>query len=303
MKRAFTMVELITTIVIMGILAGGAYVSLAKLFAKSARTKAISQLSLQSTLITNQIAGLLRERVPSTVIGYDPATDDFESIYTISTTYPVLEWISTDFDALCSGDVSGFVDLDKCDPDHNMLYSPATDINATGRAIIFAGAFDEGDIVYDSGEFNNSFGWHGNTHTKVFELNATASSGNNLYMNEHPGVVYEKYTLVKSAFAVARYGKIDKDAACIADLHLSEEMGPRTLLLFYGYRPWQGKTFCADPNGSGQEGNVTILSTEASGFETNMVDGNLRFSLTLERTIRRPGKDLNVTVSKQKVVY
>ena len=301
MRRAFTMVELIMTIVIMGILAAGAYVSLAKLFAKSARTKAITELSLESTLITNQIAGLLRDRIPSTVIGYDPA-GGFESIYTISKTYPIMEWISADSDALLAGMYSGFVDLDRCDRDTDMLYSPATDINATDRALIFAGAYDEGDVAYDAAEFNASFGWHGNTHTKIYELNAT-SSGNDIYLRTRPAVVYEKYSLVRSAYAIARYPDIKQDAACIQSLGLDSVISDKTLFLFYGYRPWKGETFCADPNGTQREGNVTILSDEASGFEADYIDGNLQFSLTLERTIRRPGKDLNITISKQQVVY
>ena len=40
MKKAFTMVELIVSIVIMGILAGGTYISLAALYTKSAKSKA-----------------------------------------------------------------------------------------------------------------------------------------------------------------------------------------------------------------------------------------------------------------------
>lgn len=302
MRRGFTMVELITTIVIMGILAAGAYISLAKLFAKSARSKAVTELSLKSTLLSSQIAGLLRERIPSTVIGYDPANDTFASIYTLTGAYPVLEWISADFDSYRSGMYSGFIDLDKCDPENDMLYSPATEINTTNRALLFAGAFDEGDIVYDSATFNNAFGWHGNTADKIYELNAT-STGNELYLQKHPDVVYEKYTLVKTAYALARYPDINTSAPCIQELHLDNTINNHTLFLFYDYRPWLGETFCADPNGADPEGNVTILSTEASGFEADFIDSNLRFSLTLERTIRRPGNDINVSISKQKVVY
>ncbi len=303
MRRAFTMVELIMTIVIMGILAGGAYVSLAKLFAKSARTQAISQLSLESTIVASQITGLLRERVPASVIGYDPATGNFESVYTLSSTYPVLEWISTDFQGRKRGMFSGFADLDRCDRTQNLIYTPASDINATGRALIFAGAFDEGDVVYDAAEFNNSFGWHGKSADKVYELNAT-SSGENIYLTKKPDVVYEKYSLVDTAYAVARYGDIKADAACIDRLGLGSSIGEKRLFLFYNFHPWKGETFCADPNSSATpEGNVTVLSNDAVGFAADFIDGNLQFRLSLGRTVRKPGNDLNVTISKEKVVY
>ncbi len=302
-RGGFTMVELIMTIVIMGILAGGAYVSLTKLFAKSARTKAISDLSLQSTLITSQITGLLRERVPSTVIGYDSANNSFESIYTLSQKYQILEWISTDFDAFRAGMYSGFVDLDKCDPNTKTLHSPATDINATGRALLFAGAFDEGDVVYNTAEFNASFGWHGNNADKIYPLDPTASSATTLALITKPDAIYEKYLLTHTAYAIARYPDIDATATCIQDLNLSKSIGEHTLFLFYDYAPWQGETFCADPNGSNQSGSVTILSNEAAGFEVDFINNSLIFTLTLERTVRKPGKDLNVTISKQKAVY
>ena len=302
MKRAFTMVELIMTIVIMGILAGGAYVSIAKLYAKSAKSKAISELSLQSTLISNQIANLLYERIPSTVIGYNKDKNTFESIYTISENYTILEWISTDYEAFRSGMYSGFIDLDKCNPDTSLLYSPGTDINATERAVIFAGAFDEGDVIYNESDFNASYGWHGNNAKKIFTLK-NSSSGENLYLTTKPEIIYEKYDLVKTAYAIGRYPDINKTANCIQNMNLTDTISEHTLFLFYDYKPWEGETFCADPNGSKQRGKVTILSTEASGFEVDFVNGALQFNLTLTRIIRRPGKDFNLTISKQKVVY
>ncbi len=291
------------TIVIMGILAAGAYISVSKLFYKSSKTKAISDLSLESTLVSTQITGLLKNRVPSTVIGYDSTNANFESIYTITSSYPILEWIGVDYEGLKNGDYSGFIDFDKCDKNQNLIYSPSSDVNATSRALIFAGAFDEGSIVYDEADFNTSFGWHSNSANKIFDLNETTSSGTDIYLLNKPEVIYEKYSLVKSAFAIARYNDIKSDASCINDLNLSNNIGERTLFLFYDFKPWKGESFCADPNSLSQSGKVTILSNETSGFEVDFINENLQFNLSLSRTIRKPGKDLNITISKQKVVF
>ena len=302
-KAAFTMVELIMTIVVLGILASGAYVFASKLFYRSAKTKAISELSMQSALISAQISELLKNRIPSTVIGYDSINDKFESIYTITNSYPILEWIGVDYEGLKNGDYSGFVDFDKCNKSQNLIYSPSSDINATNRALVFAGSFDEGSVVYDEADFNSSFGWHSNNADKIFDLNQSASSGTNLYLQKTPDVIYEKYSLVKSAYAVARYGDIKTDALCINDLNLSKTIGDKTLFLFYDYRPWRGESFCADPNSINASGKVTILSTDASGFEVDFVNENLQFNLSLNRIIKKPGKDLNLTISKQKVIF
>ncbi len=286
-KSAFTMVELIMTIVIMGILAGGTYISLAQLYTKSAKSKAISELSFDTTLISNQISALLSYRVPSTVIGYDSTTGTFESIYDLSKSYNILEWIGTDFERYKAEDYSGFIDFAKSDKDKNMIFSPdSSELNSS--ALIFAGSFDEGGVIYGT-DFNDSFGWYGNTHNKIFEVNSS-STGNKLGLTTTPSQIYEKYYLLKSAYAIAQYDS--SLSTCVDPIYQTDE----TLLLFYNYYPWKGETFCDDAD-------MTILSSEAKGFEVDFVEGNLQFNLTLKRSIRKQGKDLEVQISKQKVVF
>lgn len=303
MKRsAFTMVELIMTIIIMGILAGGTYISLAQLYTKGAKSKAISELSFDSTLISNQISALLYNRVPSTVIGYNSTTRVFESIYNLSDTYPIIEWIGTDFENYKAKKYSSFIDFEKSNRDENMTFSPDTNILATNStALIFAGSFDEGGVIYDN-NFYDSFGWHNNSYIEIFEINRTSSTGNEIRLTTRPPNIYEKYYLLKSAYAIAKYSDIDPNAQCINDLNIT--VGENTLFLFYDYYPWKDKTFCADPNGGIDiNGSVTILSNETKDFEINFVNGNLQFNLTLERKIRKQGTDLKIQISKQKVAF
>lgn len=290
MKRSgFSMVELVTTIVLMGILSGGTYISLSKLYTKKNKAKAISELSFDSSRIANQISALLSYRVPSTVIGYDMSTGAFESIYTMSQQYGVLEWISQDFENYRAKHYSGFIDFDASDATANMLFSPDTNITKIpDAALLFAGSFDEGSVGYSS-DFSESFGWHRHNATQVFTIN-NASTDENLTLDTKPDTIYEKYFLASSAFAIARAE--DVNATCRASLDTEDD----TLLLYYNYKPWLGETFCDDAN-------VTILSNEASGFEIDFINGNLQFNITLEREIRKPGKNLSVKISKEKVVF
>ncbi len=289
MRRGFSMVELIMTIVLMGILSGGTYISLSKLYTKKAKAKAISELSFDSARITNQISALLSHRIPSTVIGYDMSNGTFESIYSLSQQYGVLEWISQDFENLRAKNYSGFIDFDACDVATKMLFSPDTNISKIpDAALIFAGSFDEGMGGYAS-DFSENFGWHKHHASQVFTIN-NASKDENLTLNTKPDTIYEKYFLASSAFAIARAE--DVNATCRASLETEDD----TLLLYYNYKPWLGETFCDDAN-------VTILSREASGFEVNFIDGSLQFKLTLERNIKKPGKNLNIKISKEKVVF
>lgn len=292
MKSAFSMIELIMTIMIMGILSSGAYITVSHLYTRAAKSKAISELSFDSTLISDQISALLYNRVPSTVIGYDTNSSTFESIYTLTKSYNTLQWIGTDEDRYKVGIYSGFIDFNKSNKDTDMIYSPNTaDIN--GSVLIFAGSFDEGNVVYDEADFNNSFGWHDNNYTKIFEINAT-STGSQLGLTTHPSKIYEKYYLLKSAYTITKYD--DNLSSCTSLSNLAITPDDNTLLLFYDYKPWKGQNFCDDAN-------VTILSKEAKGFKVDFVNNNLQFDLTLERTVRKRGKDLTIQVSKQKVVF
>jgi len=306
-QKAFTLVEVIITIVILGILSAGTFVSLKHLYIRVAKSKALSNLSSDSQIVVDQISSLLYDRVPSSTIGYK-SDGTFDTIYNLGSSYSVIEWIAVANEAQKAGYYSGFVDLNKSDKNTKTIFSPHINISelnnvmankfsksSSDLALIFAGSFDDGSLVL-SNDFNSSFGWHGNLYNQI-ETNLTINN-NNIILNITPDEIYEKYYLVDSAYAIARGADIDLNASCINDLNKSDN---NTLFLFYNYRPWQGKTFCADPNGSNQDGNVTVLTYNAKGFQASLVNNSLRFSLTLQKHIR--GSENNVTISKQKVVF
>jgi len=308
MKKAFTLVEIIITIVILGILSAGIFVSLKHLYTRVAKSKTMSDLSSDSQVIADQITELLYDRVPSSTIGYK-SSGEFQSIYNLDTTYNIIEWIGVANEAMKAGYYSSFVDLNASDKNTSTIYSPDIDkaslqtfmvdkfdANSSDLAIIFAGSFDDGSLVL-SNDFNSSFGWHGNVYNKIYKISSI--NDNNITLKTTPDEIYEKYYLVDSAYAIARGADININATCIKDLNQSDNSN--TLYLFYNYRPWENQTFCADPSGSGKSGNVTILSKNVKGFEVGLLNGNINFSLTLQKHIR--GTDNNITISKEKVVF
>ena len=302
--RAFTLVEMIMVIVILGVLSAGTFVSLKHLYLRVAKSQALSDLSLDSQIIVNQISSLLYDRVPSSVIGYDDNSSKFESIYSLSSTYHVLEWIGVSVESLKKRDYSGFVDLDDSNVSSLTLVSPDTDVsllalttqkkfNITNNvfndnilSLVFAGTIDDGSIVYSS-DFNSSFGWHGNSANRVFGI-SNASNGKNIVLKTKPNEIYEKYYIVDSAYAIAR----GEDINCRSDANETN-----TLYLFYNYRPWKGESFCDNAT------SVTTLSSEVAGFEIDLLNGSIFFNITMQRNIPKRGNENPVTISKQKVVF
>jgi len=306
--KAFTLVEMIISIVILGILSAGTFVAIKHLYLRVAKSKAMSELSFDSQIVVDQISALLYDRVPSSVIGSNDANgNDFNSIYAIDNNFTILEWIGISSEALRAGYYSGFVDLDKSDKDNNIIVSydinntelntticnkfdignydynhlNNNDINAT--ALMFAGSFDTGNI----NDINTSFGWHKKSHDLIY--NITKIDDTNITLATKPNEIYEKYYLVDSAYAIARKKDINFTCRNVDN----RDDNNNTLYLFYNYRPWRNKTFC--------DGNVTILSKESKAFEVGIVNDSIYFNLTLERKIK--GSDNNVTISKQKVVF
>lgn len=320
MKRGFTLLEMIVTIVILGILSAGTFVSLQHLYLRSAKSKALSDLSSESQVIVDQLSALMYDRVPSSVIGYDgngtAGLHDFKSIYALDNNFTVLEWIGVASEAYKLRAYSGFVDMNaSINPKISTTSLFPSVINATigekfqggdisKMGLIFAGSFDDGAMYY-SNEFNNTFGWHDANITTIRIYNFSASVDGNITLTPNiPNEIYEKYYLVDSAYAVALGRDVNTDLNCNnLDINTSALDYDNTLLLFYNYRPWKSKTFCGDKGGtnSSREGNVTILSKNVNGFEAGVINGSIYFNITMNKIIR--GSDNNVTISKQKAVY
>lgn len=276
-RRGYTLIEIILTIAITGILAIGMFKALEAITLRSEKAKALSTLSLDSQSALDQIASLLYDRAPMFLKACTNENDclPFDETTTGKT---VIQWYGLASESYLAGNYSGFIDMNRSLKPN--LYTPDTDLanvlqtqkekwgtsfTLSDMALIFSGAFDEGTAN---------------------EYNITTSPLNTITLTGTlPTTIYEKYNLTDSAYAVTR----KQNAACANVAGLNDN----TLLLFYNYRPWKGENYC--------NGDAAILATDINAFRAQFLNGTIRLSIDANRTIR--GSSTPVHVSKQKVVF
>lgn len=327
-KRSFTVIELIISIVVVSLIVLGTFRALESLYSRYYQANTITKFSINSQVLLDSISKLLYYRIPLSAIGYNPSSGAFEALSGVSTSgFKVFEWMGEAYDAKLqksddtSKGYSGFIDLDASEIITRTLM--AKDFNASHiesmiqtlfdsslslselTAIVFAGTFDRGDSSIET-NFADAFGWHGNSADKIYTIASTHQTGgdNNLTMDASilGNRIFSKFYLVQSAYAIARGADIDTSASCITQKGINTSELNDTLFLFYDYRPWKGESFCADPNGSGQSGKVTILAKEVSAFKVASVGYHLDLRVSFRASFVK-GSEKNITVSKQKVAF
>lgn len=315
MKRgAFTLIEMIFVVLISAILAMGSFKAMKALYLRSAKAKAVTDMSLRSQIVLDQIGVMLYNRVPNSVIGYDTnESDSCEAIASLTEPRTILEWLGTMDDELLNREYDGYIDMGDSNKTTHILSAKNIDKTLDDTEVInllFAGSFDEGAEESNSA-CHGAFGWHGNDSNLSYSINIDNDNDINLTDSDEyqPEYIYEKYYLSSTAYAIARGENIEQNASCLEKYNMienSEDIN-NTLFLFYNFKPFggkngidKGKTFCADTNGT-KEGNVSILAKNVTAFEAVYFNQTIRINLDMNRTIR--GSKSNVHISKQKVIF
>jgi prepilin-type N-terminal cleavage/methylation domain-containing protein len=295
MKRpGFTLIEIIITVAITGILSVGMFKAFEAITLQSEKSKILTTLSIDSQTALDQISILLYNRAPMSVNGYNLGDAARTSLST-ATDKKVFEWYGLASESYLAGDYSSFVDMNQSvtptlySPDTNGTSVQATQTVKWGSfswsnvALVFSGTFDEGNLA-------------------TYPI---SMSGNQItFTSAVPTTIYEKYNLIDSAYSVARGEDIDQSAPCITAFGLSASAINNTLFLFSDYRPWKNpanpETFCADSATANRVGKVSILATNVNAFRAQTINGTIRLAIDTNRSVNAGNA---VRLSKQKVVF
>lgn len=292
-KKAFTMLELVFVIVIMGIVASIGAEIIVKLYENYLSTRSINKLQFQTQLVLDKISKRLTHRIKDSVIG-QKNDGSYEVLSDANSSYPILAWIGKSYESSLGNTTttgwSGFVDLDssetnatqvKTSGSHlgyardiiNALSNGTIDINSTlphanNAVLIFKGKDD----------YNVSkYGWNGNnTNDANYTYNIEVNSTEVLKLNKPATTTYEQYSLSWTAYAIVPEGNNTNDF---------------NLTLKYNFQPWDGDTY--------NDGNTSILMEHVSSFKFMQYGETIRLKLCIRDD--KTGGDYGFC--KEKVVF
>lgn len=309
MKRAFTLLELVVVIVVLGIIAMMSFNAIMNIYSNYFQTKTVNELETQTEIALEQISKRLEHRIKPSVIarktdGAFLALND--SGVNLDAKYEILEFIPYAYEIFNdvpsgsnkAGRYSGYADLAKSSSATGLI-SPGSnfstevvetikdltcreDTNATcvdftkkdgGVVAIFS------DVYYN---VQDSFGYKGDiTKLDIAKVGVKSTDGNTLEISGFDGKqISEQYHLAYTANAIVPEQSADpKDAA----------NGVFDLNLYYDYRPWMGQGY--------KNGEKATLAKNVTRFVFTEKNGVIVLKLCMR------AKNSEITICKSKAVY
>ena len=314
-KNAFTMIELIFVIIILGIVSSIGASLIANVYESYIIQRAVHNASVRTELAINQLANRLTYRIDSSMIAriadtsatpaYTPLPAANPTIYKARSvpldkldSHRALEWISYDNDSFAAYSDpawSGFTDLNTTITTELNIHTPGSDTSklttnyngAQRRAMVFLGASDYKDDGITREPYKSTCMYNANGCIFPVSIGGGQSltlgvgAGNGDRVNNE--MIYtEFYQLANSAYAV-----VPDNNHTLADTSVDVY----DLKLYYGYQPWLGEHY--------KSGQVSTLLKDVSVFRFKKESNAIRIKLC---TVERLGDSQTISICKEKAV-
>ncbi len=319
MKRAFTLLELVVVIVVLGIIALMSFNAIMNIYSNYFQTRTVNELETQTEIALEQISKRLEHRIKPSVIarktdGEFLALND--SGVNLDAKYEILEFIPYAYEIFNdvisldandhvieqggkAGRYSGYADLAKSSPATGLI-SPGSnfttgvvetikdltckDDTRNSRCVDFENK-DGGvaaifsDVYYD---VQNSFGYKGVSNLDIAKVGVKSIDGDTLEISGFANKqISEQYHLAYTANAI-----VPEQNQSQAD----KNNGVFDLNLYYDYRPWMGEKY--KPNGE-----KATLAKNVTRFVFTEKNGVIVLKLCMR------AKNSEITICKSKAVY
>lgn len=311
-RKAFTFIELIMVIVILGIVSSIASSIIAQVFESYIIQKAVHNASLKTELAVNQLANRLMYRIDMSMLARHPGSTGLTTadIYPVQEVpldkldyYSALEWIGYDndgFSALATPAWSGFTDLNNSVSSYTTLISPGSNLNTnyfqktmkhytgttdgSGGAIIFLGTNDYKEDATGTLYSYRAPCMYTNSGC-IFPVNLTAPdvmTFHNGDRNSGDMIYSEMYQFTTSAFAVVPENPHTINGIDVWDLEF-----------YYAYQPWNNENYL---NTSTKH---STLIKNVSVFRFRKEANSIRLKIC---SVEQVGTDDQISICKEKAV-
>ncbi|MGF7402948.1 prepilin-type N-terminal cleavage/methylation domain-containing protein [Campylobacter concisus] len=308
MKRAFTLLELVVVIVVLGIIAMMSFNAIMNIYSNYFQTKTVNELETQTEIALEQISKRLEHRIKPSVIarktdGAFLALND--SGVNLNAEYEILEFIPYAYEIFNdvpsgnkAGRYSGYADLAKSSPATGLI-SPGSNFSTevvetikdltcredTNVTCVDFKDKDGGVVAIFSDVYYNvqdSFGYKGISNLDIAKVGVKSTDGDTLEISGFANKqISEQYHLAYTANAIVPEQSADpKDTA----------NGVFDLNLYYDYRPWMGEKYK-------QNGEKATLAKNVTRFVFTEKNGVIVLKLCMR------AKNSEVTICKSKAVY
>ena len=319
MKRAFTLLELVVVIVVLGIIAMMSFNAIMNIYSNYFQTRTVNELETQTEIALEQISKRLEHRIKPSVIarktdGAFLALND--NRVNLDANYEILEFIPYAYEIFNdvisldandnvieqdgkAGRYSGYADLAKSSPATGLI-SPGSNFTTgvvetikdltcrdeTRDATCVDFTKKDGGVVaiFSDVYYNvqDSFGYKGISNLDIAKVGVKSTDGDTLEISGFANKqISEQYHLAYTANAIVPEQSADpKDTA----------NGVFDLNLYYDYRPWMGEKYK-------QNGEKATLAKNVTRFVFTEKNGVIVLKLCMR------AKNSEVTICKSKAVY
>lgn len=297
-RSAFTMLELIFVIVILGIVASLGSQIVVQAYESYLVQRALHRASVKTELVATQIANRLAYAIPNTVIARQSNTVFTAIENAPSKDYDILEWIAYDADSFgytATPGWSGFCDVRDPANTTTSISTPGSTLDLANTiignlspsattlanaAILFPQTYNSHNIGYVESSRNNA---------NIFNLAASTSSTLNI-SSASGKLIKEHYKLAWTAYAIVPT-KLNATQCTDRGLDCTDEI--YDLALHYDYQPWEGT------GESYSGGSDKILIRNVSVFNFLGTGDTIRIKLCVQESV---AGTYPITMCKEKAV-
>lgn len=312
LKRAFTLLELVFVIVILGVVASIGSSVIVQVYESYIIQKATHNAALKTELAINQLTNRLTYRIDKSLIARHPVTGNLLALNNLDITTPnweqfnILEWIGYDndsFSATATPGWSGFLDLNTASAvgvglrsivstgsAFSQVSAISTNLGGGDPALYFVGNRPYKETGGTALASSNADCLHNTTGTGcIFPVTLNTTNGITFTVGSGDYVAgqmrySEYYQLARSAYAVV-----------FENPHTVPETGGINvwdLRLYYNYQPWENETYI--------DGSNSLLLRDVSVFRFKSEAGNsLRIKLC---TVEQISETETISLCKEKAV-